>query len=114
MKMFVNAAVGGVLCAFVIVLGACSDDFGTPCNFHSSSEIEEYCGSTTTEAGNPSTSTCVDPINADCESRVCVIYQGSSAFCSKHCAEDGNCPGGSRCEHPLGATEGICIPNRYE
>ena len=114
MARLAKALAGGFLIVLSGWLAACADDFGTPCNFPDAPEIQQFCATTTDERGNESTSTCLDPINPDCSTRLCVVFQGSDAFCSQRCSSDGGCPGGSRCEFPLGLSVGVCVPNRFE
>ena len=89
---------------------ACTDDFGTPCDFPQSPEIQSIC-SATGDAEDESNATCIDTYNADCSSRICVSYQGGEAFCSERCNVDADCPPDSICEVPTGTSEGICLPD---
>ena len=89
---------------------ACTDDFGTPCDFPQSPEVQEIC-SNGGDQDNESNATCIDTYNADCSSRICVSYQGGDAFCSERCSTDGDCPPESICEIPTGTSQGICLPD---
>jgi hypothetical protein len=105
---------GGVLPVFALLMIGCADDFGTACRFPQSPAIELYCGSETDQQGNESVSTCIDPINPDCDSRLCVSFQGSAPFCSQNCTVNGNCPTGSTCENPGSGVDGVCVPNAID
>jgi len=102
------------ICAVAALSIGCVDDFGTACDFPSSPEVQEACGPDRDELGNESVATCIDPINADCESRLCVAHEGSTPFCSEECASDGDCPSGATCEteHVTSIT-GYCLPSSF-
>ncbi|MBN1945373.1 MAG: hypothetical protein JW797_06820 [Bradymonadales bacterium] len=106
-------SVFGSMSALVLVclLGGCTDDFNSPCDFPQSPEVARYCGTSQDELGNQSYATCVDPFNPDCQSQLCVIYQGSDSFCSVRCNTNSDCPDSAWCETPTGSSSGVCIPS---
>ena len=100
------------LIAAGLVMGGCVDDFGTACDFPETPEVDEACGPDRDELGNESVATCVDPINADCESRLCIQHEGSESFCSEVCETDDECPSESNCEVGIVTSiTGYCLPN---
>lgn len=93
-----------------LALAGCTDDFGTPCDFPQSPEVQEACGTQVDDLGNASIATCVDNFNADCNSRICVSFQGSSPFCSDDCTSDGDCDSDATCQ--IGSSgRGLCVPS---
>ena len=103
-----------LLMGFLALFAACGDDYGTPCDFPQSPEVLEVCATHVDAMGNMSTATCIDDFNPDCETRVCVSFEGRAAFCSLRCDSNGNCPSDSFCTTSIGATNGVCIPDRFQ
>ena len=101
----------GLIAAVLLAVG-CVDDFGTACDFPVTPEVEAACGPDRDELGNESVATCVDPINADCESRLCIQHEGSSPFCSEVCDTDADCPSESTCQTgTVTSISGYCLPD---
>ena len=111
-----NGAVASVAVAIAVTIvgllagSGCSDDFGTPCELPRSPEIVELCSPQQDEQGNRSQATCIDPINPDCQSRLCVQFEGSDPFCSERCEDDAQCPSNATCESTTASNLGICVP----
>ncbi|MCA9562608.1 MAG: hypothetical protein KC561_03920 [Myxococcales bacterium] len=89
---------------------ACTEDFGTPCGLPQSPEVLAACATTEDSQGNASEATCIDPLNADCETRLCVAYRGQDAVCSQWCDDSADCPEGGECVVPTGGERGVCLP----
>lgn len=92
------------------LLVGCSEDFGTACDFPQAPEINEACSTRLDDQQNPSVTTCIDTFNADCSSRLCVSFQGSSAFCSESCSSEGDCPSQATCQTSSDGV-GVCVPD---
>jgi hypothetical protein len=100
-----------LLSAGLLVLVGCGDDYGEPCSLPQSATIDAYCGTTEGEEGD-STATCVFTNSAQCSSRMCATYIGSSDFCTIECDPDNesSCPGDSFCQGIPAASIGFCVP----
>jgi hypothetical protein len=108
----VSAGVIALVGALGLLLGACTDDYGTPCNFPASPEVTRACAANTDSDGNTSRATCVDSFNADCESRLCIQFEGQAAYCSQTCSAEADCPSGSTCVSDENATiSAFCVPD---
>jgi hypothetical protein len=100
-----------VLSAALFALVGCGDDYGEPCQLPGSVSVEAYCGSTVAEEGD-STATCVFTNSAECSSRMCAQYIGSSNYCTIECNSDepSSCPGTSFCQAVPASDLGFCVP----
>jgi hypothetical protein len=49
------------------------------------------------DSGSGQLLSCVISNHPDCLDRICLSYQGSTAFCSSTCAADGDCARGGSC-----------------
>lgn len=92
----------------------CDTGFGKPCKLPKSPAFRAACeqttGATTPDAGVESeialasAASCAVKEYAGCETRVCLVYQGSSSFCSESCELDDDCEGSARCRSLTGGT----------
>jgi hypothetical protein len=99
---------------------ACETGFGKPCKLPKSPAFREACeqsaGSATPEGGEEtegettqeSASSCAVKDYAGCETRVCLVYQGSSPFCSESCETDDDCEGSAKCRSLTGGSAADC------
>ncbi len=104
-----------VIASFALVVtgfvSGCADDYGEACDMPNTVEFEVACASSEdgTNAG-----TCVFRNSADCSTRICARYQGSSDFCTQECQLDdpSSCPSDSVCYAPANReSQAICVPN---
>ena len=98
-----------------MLLAGCGDDYGEPCSLPSSASFEAFCGSTEGETGD-STATCVFTNSAECSTRMCATYIGSSHFCTIECNPDADssCPSNSFCQAVPASDIGFCVPARIQ
>ena len=101
--------------AAVFALAACGDDYGEPCDLPQSTTVDAYCGSTEDDEGD-STATCVFTNSAQCSSRMCATYIGSTDFCTIECDPDvdTSCPSDSFCQSIPASDIGFCVPVRIQ
>lgn len=91
-----------------LALLACADDFGETCEMPNTPEFSALCDA---DPERGTDATCVFTNSAECSSRVCARFQGSSDFCSLDCAVDEDCPGSAICYLPPGSPgNGFCVP----
>jgi hypothetical protein len=91
-----------------LALAACTDDFGEPCDMPNTPEFNALCAS---DPERGTDATCVFSNSAQCSSRVCARFQGSTDFCSDFCTTDEECPGTAVCYAPPGAPgQAFCVP----
>jgi hypothetical protein len=91
---------------------ACQDDFEQPCSLPQTSEVEAACSSIVDEMGNTSVATCVDRANPECQSLLCVSFEGSEPFCSLDCDSDEDCPSLATCHQLESGNSSFCLPAR--
>lgn len=94
-----------------LLIGACEDDYGEPCDLPTSAAVEAYCEPTEDENG-ATTATCAFTNSTQCETRMCATYIGSRGFCTMDCdpeAADG-CPSGSLCLAMPATGVAFCVP----
>lgn len=103
-----------VLALAALPLVGCADDFGEPCELPASGQIQAYCEASETAEDGGTNATCVFTNSADCESRMCARYIGSSDFCTIECdpAVENACPGDAFCQVIPGGGGGFCVPAR--
>ena len=93
---------GPLLAAFcAMFVGACDTGFGQPCTLPKTEEFRLACSQAGVDPNAPdagindvqseSKASCAVRDYAGCETRVCLVYRGSSPFCSEPCLEDGDC-----------------------
>ena len=101
-----------LLTAALLLFAGCGDDYGEPCSLPESATIEAYCGTTQGEEGGSTTATCVFTNSAQCSSRMCATYIGSSHFCTIECDPDNasSCPSDSFCQSVPASEIGFCVP----
>ncbi len=99
---------------------ACETGFGKPCKLPKSPAFREACeqsaanadpaaeGDGEGEITQESASSCAVKDYAGCETRVCLVYQGSSPFCSETCQEDDDCEGSAKCRSLTGGSGADC------
>ncbi len=106
----------------VVVLGAgCDTGFGQPCDIPKVEAFRRACSPAPSDGADGGTSdidreskaSCAIKNYAGCETRVCLVYRGSSPFCSEPCQADGDCEGSAVCRPLLGDTDldsAACTP----
>lgn len=98
-----------LLAASALLLTACGDEeVGDACDLPT--PIAEACADDPTAN---SSEVCLFERSADCSSRLCATYLGSSGFCTQTCdpASTDSCPSGSVCDKPANAEFGFCVPD---
>ncbi len=110
---------GSVALALIALAAAgCDTGFGKPCKLPKSPSFRAACSQSAedTDAGAGSTSkshpSCAVKEYAACETRVCLVYQGSSSYCSETCETDDDCEGSARCRSLTGGTD--CVPKAMQ
>lgn len=97
----------------VLWLSACETGFGQPCDLPQTEEFRSACSATAPaedetsgdesgEIQKESKASCAVKQFAGCSTRVCLVYRGSSAFCSEQCTGDGDCEGDAVCRPIIG------------
>ncbi len=92
---------------------ACGDDFGTECTLPDNEFVDQACGA----SDENTTQSCVVENIIQCDSRLCGVYRGSNAFCTKRCdgKNDTSCPSGAFCsEFVVGTGEFFCVKAEFE
>ena len=111
------ATLATALFGLVLSVAGCDTGFGQPCNIP---ENISLCEGTKTdvEDGGVTTETrasCAINQYARCETKICLTYKGSDAFCSLACIDDDDCPGKALCKPIIGGDDnsGInpCVPS---
>ncbi len=93
---------------FLGLLSACGDDYGESCDMPDTPAFEAACAADP-EAGLEAT--CIFTNSAQCSSRICARFEGSTDFCSQECDVDADdCPSGSICHLPAGGRTAFCVP----
>lgn len=92
----------------------CDTGFGKPCKLPKSAAFQKACEQTSSgqgadagvegEIATESAASCAVKDYAGCETRVCLVYQGSDPFCSEECETDEDCEGSARCRSITGGT----------
>jgi hypothetical protein len=100
---------------FVFGTAGCSTGFGEPCEVPQTVEFRRACTTfqgeddgTGSAVQMQSSASCALENFAGCETRVCLVYRGSSPFCSLRCESDGSCEGSGRCVPLLANVERDC------
>lgn len=99
----------------------CDTGFGEPCVLPKTETFRAACAPVQTtgeeeEEGGvemESKASCAVKNYAGCETRICLVYQGSSPFCSTRCTTDADCES-QKCRPIIGDQElepDICQPN---
>lgn len=94
MKM--NRVVGALMGLGVMALAGCADDLYSPCNLdpQSQSPTQASCAKAAEDGDKVS---CAIENSLQCDTGVCGVYEGSSAFCTRACNEDADCGDGGVC-----------------
>jgi hypothetical protein len=101
----------GLWVTALVGLAACDTGFGQPCKLPKSPTFQNACNTTVSEdqpdagATDPrlaSKASCAVNNYAGCETRTCLVYRGSSPFCSEPCTSNSECEGESLCCPILG------------
>jgi hypothetical protein len=78
-------------------LGACGDaGFGAACEMPKP-VLEKACSNQSADNNTDQKASCVQEPSYDCDSRICIVYQGSSPYCAADCSAESlgqNCQGG--------------------
>lgn len=96
-----------VFAAMGLLLSACGDDYGESCDMPDTPAFEAACAADP-EAGLEAT--CIFTNSAQCSSRICARFEGSTDFCTLDCDADDDCPSGSVCHLPAGGRTAFCVP----
>jgi hypothetical protein len=116
-------ALGPLVAAAALLLSTgCETGFGDPCDLPKSDEIQAACNPVETDDGDgeegleqESASSCAINDFPQCTTRVCLVYRGSSSFCSEPCTTDGGCEGSAKCRPLLGdLAPNICQQTQCE
>ena len=95
--MRVSIVILGGLAA--LLASGCDTGFGQPCTLPKTEEFRRACNPPVDDGADAgmndvqseSKATCAVKNFAGCETRVCLVYRGSSPFCSESCVADGDC-----------------------
>ena len=116
MRLNSHTSLSGLLLLSAIAAGTigCDTGFGKPCKLPKSAAFQAACEQTTAAPGadagaegeiaQQSAASCAVKDYAGCETRVCLVYQGSDSFCSETCEADDECEGSARCRSLTGGT----------
>ena len=109
--------------ALSTVVAGCDTGFGQPCALPKSEDFRRACNPAPeiddgVDAGEneptmESKSSCAIKDYAGCETRICLVYRGSSSFCSETCERNDDCEGEAQCRPLLGddEPEAVCVPD---
>lgn len=91
----------------VVAATGCDTGFGQPCDLPKTEEIRAACNPAEVDNEDDdiqreSKASCALKNYAGCETRVCLVYRGSSPFCSETCKADSDCEGSAVCRPLLG------------
>lgn len=91
----------------VFLLAGCVDDLYADCPLDAQSldQAVAECAAQDVKRG------CVVENQTACETSVCARFQGSSPFCTKSCASDGDCPDGQCLEFVFQTGRKYCVSN---
>lgn len=114
-----HLCLGGALTAVALV--GCDTGFGEPCTLPKTEQFRRACsqapqadgGVGSSEIETSSKPSCAVRNFAGCSTNICMVYQGSSAFCSETCASDGDCEGSAKCRPLIGDADldsNACAP----
>jgi hypothetical protein len=85
----------GAAAVTVLAVGCRDTGFGKPCHLPQSESFRAACDPAPqggdSNIHEESKASCAVNKFAGCETRTCLVYRGSSAFCSEACTEDGDC-----------------------
>ncbi len=106
------------IAGYILILLAqsgCSTGFGEPCTIPQTPQFRQACNTISDDVGETgsaiemeSRASCALENFAGCETRVCLVYRGSSPFCSLRCQNNGGCEGGAVCAPLLGNVDRSC------
>lgn len=98
--------------AAAALLAGCDTGFGQPCTLPKTDEFRQACNPAEVDPAaededvqSESRASCAVKNFAGCETRVCLVYRGSSPFCSEPCLADDDCEGSAVCRPLLGDVE---------
>ena len=104
--------------AYIMILltsGGCSTGFGEPCTIPQTPQFRQACNTISDDGQDDgsaiemeSSASCALENFAGCETRVCLVYRGSSSFCSLRCQNDSGCEGGAVCAPLFGNVDRSC------
>jgi len=103
-----------LLPALGLLASGCENSFGQPCTVPKTEQFRRAC-SPTPDDGEEETgendvqmeskASCAIKNYAGCGTFICLVYQGSDAYCSEACQTNADCPGSSLCRPLLGDTD---------
>jgi hypothetical protein len=95
----------------VLPLIACDTGFGEPCSLPKTERFRTACSPVSSEGDQDeggvemlSKASCAVKNYAGCATRICLVYQGSSPFCSTPCTADTDCES-KKCRPIIGDQE---------
>lgn len=100
-----------LLTALGLLASGCENSFGQPCTLPKTEQFRRACSPVPAEDGQEagenevqmeSQASCAVKNFAGCQTRICLVYQGSDSYCSEACATDADCPGSALCRPLLG------------
>lgn len=98
---------GALAVLSLVVFTGCADDLYAPCDLDPNSQdpAVQLCGSD--EGGTDKS--CVVESQAQCDTLICGRFNGSSAFCTKRCSADSDCPSGICTEFVFQSGAKYCV-----
>lgn len=105
-----------LISALGLVSSGCETTFGEPCTLPKTEQFRRACSPVPAEDDGEandgenavvqeSQASCAIKNFAGCETRICLVYRGSSSYCSEACTADSDCPGSAVCRPMLGDTD---------
>ena len=98
----------GVTCLVASTVG-CDSGFGEPCEVPKTAKFEKACGTVANRAPSnddavrmTSRASCAVKNFAGCSTRVCMVYRGSSPYCTTPCTSSDECEGSAVCRPLVG------------
>jgi len=102
----------------------CDTGFGQPCSLPKTEEFRRACNPVAADENQEdagpndpsqeSRASCAVKDYAGCETRVCLVYRGSSSFCSEACTTSADCEGSAKCRTLLGDDDPDEVPDACE
>jgi hypothetical protein len=102
----------GLMACVVVGFAGCDTGFGQPCKLPKSPTFRNACNPAAPESDQDASATeprleskasCAVNNYAGCETRTCLVYRGSSPFCSEPCSANDECEGSALCCPILGS-----------
>ena len=114
-----NYVYGTAIFCWLAVATGCDTGFGSPCELPRSDVVDNACSATMNQPNETEgtaqefKASCAIDDFPTCQTQSCLVYRGSSPFCSNRCSSNGDCEGDSSC-CPLfgecGGTANVSVP----